>query len=220
MLRQDGDGETWELRANDGDVGVALRLATHQAPVLNGDRGLDRKGSEPGNASYYYSEPRLAATGFVSLEGKQVAVKGRAWLDREWSTSALSAGIAGWDWFGLRLSDGGSLMYYRLRRADGTADAFSSGTWVDAAGHPTRLGPGDVELAPLEHWSSPVSGARYPVAWHVRVRATDIDFDIRPYLPEQELNLSVRYWEGAVHGDGEGPGGPLMVEGYLELAGY
>ena len=49
---------------------------------------------------------------------------GLAWLDREWSTSALEPGVVGWDWFALHLSDGGSLMFYRLRTASGEASRF------------------------------------------------------------------------------------------------
>jgi predicted secreted hydrolase len=212
--------ERWELAANDGDVALELRLETSAAPVLNGDRGLDRKGPEPGNASYYYSQPRMSADGSLMVDGKDLAVHGAAWMDREWSTSALGPDTAGWDWFGLRLSDGGSLMYYRLRRKDGTADRFSSGTLVDGAGVRTQLGPDDVELAPVDDWTSPVSGTRYPVAWRLRVPSAGISLEIQPYLADQELNVSVRYWEGAVRGRGAGPGGSLTAEGYLELAGY
>ncbi len=119
---------------HDGDLGLQLSLATDEAPVLNGDAGLDRKGPQPGNASYYYSLPRLATTGVLEFDGREIAVQGSAWMDREWSTSALGDDVVGWDWFGLRLSDGGSLMFYRLRRHDGTADAFSGGTLVDGDG--------------------------------------------------------------------------------------
>jgi predicted secreted hydrolase len=219
-LVPDDAAETWELDARDEDVHLTLGLTTRTPPILNGERGLDRKGPEAGNASYYYSEPRLTASGALSLDGKELAVSGEAWMDREWSTGALRAGIAGWDWFGLRLSDGSSLMYYRLRRVDGTADSFSSGTWVDAAGQSTRLGREDLTLTPLEHWTSPVSGVRYPVAWHLRVHPANVELDVRPYIRDQELNLSVRYWEGAVRGGGEGPDGHVTADGYLELAGY
>ena len=30
----------------------------------------------------------------------------------------------------------------------------------------------------------------------------------------------MRYWEGAVYAEGEGPTGELTGQGYLELAGY
>jgi len=217
----DGDQERWQLSARDGDLGLQLDLATHEAPVLNGNAGLDRKGPEPGSASYYYSLPRLATSGVLMIDGREIAVTGSSWMDREWSTSALGADVVGWDWFGLRLSDGGSLMFYRLRRRDGTAGAFSGGTLVDAAGRRNRLGRDDVELTPIDYWTSPLRGTRYPIAWRLRVPSEQIALEVRPFAPNQELNLSVRYWEGAVSGSGTGPGGDqVTADGYLELAGY
>ena len=72
----------------------------------------------------------------MTVEGEAFAVTGVAWLDREWSTSSLEPGIVGWDWFALHLSDGGSLMYYRLRTANGEASPFSGGTLVERRRRP------------------------------------------------------------------------------------
>jgi predicted secreted hydrolase len=216
----DSNRERWRLEAHDGDLGLQLDLAAEGAPIANGEMGLDRKGAEPGNSSYYYSLPRLSTTGTIEVGGRAVAVHGSTWMDREWSTSALGNGVAGWDWFGLRLSDGGSLMYYRLRRDDGTADRFSGGTWTDAAGRSRRLARDDVELTPIDYWVSPVRGTRYPVAWRLKIPAEQVALELMPYAPNQELNLSVRYWEGAVSGSGTRDGVKLTAEGYLELAGY
>ena len=90
-----------------------------------GDRGLSAKSAEPGNASYYYSLPRLAAAGKLRLGTEQLAVTGQAWMDREWSTSTLAAGEVGWDWFGLQLDDGWELMLYRLRRQSSAMQTVS-----------------------------------------------------------------------------------------------
>jgi predicted secreted hydrolase len=215
------EGEDWELAASDRDVGLRLRLTTNDAPVANGDSGFDRKGGERGNASYYYSLPRLEATGELMLGDEHIPVHGSAWMDREWSTSALGAEVVGWDWFGLRLSDGSSLMFYRLRRRDGSADAFSSGMYVDGLGRQQRLEREDVVLAPLAYWTSPIEGVRYPVSWRMTIRGSGLSFELRPIVDNQELDLSVRYWEGAVRGEGTtAGGGTVSVEGYLELAGY
>src|SRR5919108_4337013 len=111
-------------------VGLAidLRLMTDKPPILHGDGGLSRKGPEPGNASYYYSFTRMAATGTVRVGAETLDVSGRAWMDREWSTSALGPDLAGWDWFAIQLDDGRDLMFYLLRRRDGAIDPFSAGT--------------------------------------------------------------------------------------------
>lgn len=214
-----GDDLTLQLQARDDDVALTLRLASTIAPVAQGDRGLDAKGAGDGNASYYYSIPRLAAEGEVTVGGETVAVAGLAWLDREWGTSSLEPGTVGWDWFALHLSDGGNLMFYRLRTAGGTASSFSGGTLVSVDGVRTRLAASDVEVAPVGYWTS-VTGVRYPTEWRLSASKVGIVLEIKPYLENQELDLSVRYWEGAVHAEGTGSAGPLRAEGYLELAGY
>lgn len=218
--RASNDELTLRLEARDEGTALSLNLQSTAPPVAQGDRGLDAKGAGYGNASYYYSMPRLEAAGQITVEGESFAVTGLAWLDREWSTSSLEPGTVGWDWFALHLSDGGSLMFYRLRTASGEASRFSGGTLVSADGSQTRLTQSDVELAAFDFWLSPATGVRYPVAWRLVAPRLGVTLEIQPYLEGQELDLSVRYWEGAVRGEGTGPAGPLSTQGYLELAGY
>jgi predicted secreted hydrolase len=211
---------TLRLDARDDVIALALSLASTVPHVAQGDRGLDVKGAGSGNASHYYSVPRLLAEGHVTVGGETFAVTGLAWLDREWSTSSLEPGTVGWDWFALYLSDGSSLMFYRLRTQRGGASPYSGGSLVSADGEHTRLAPDDVTLTILDEWTSNATGVRYPVAWRLAIPRAGITLDVRPYLDDQEVALSVRYWEGAVHAEGQGPLGPLTAEGYLELAGY
>ncbi len=208
------------LRAAEGDVAIDLTLDSVAPPVLQGNDGLSQKGPEPGNASYYYSFTRMSAAGTVRIGDQRVAVQGLAWMDREWSTSALGPDQTGWDWFALQLSNGQELMFYRLRRQDGGTDPFSAGTLVRNDGSTRRLGPAEVELEPLGHWQSPRSGARYPVRWRLRVPSEGLELEITPYLQDQELNLSVRYWEGTVRVQGTQTGQAVAGSGYLELTGY
>ena len=205
------------LRAQTAEAGIDLELRGLERIVLQGEQGLDQKGVERGNASYYYSAPRLAATGNVSVGGFSHATSGLAWMDREWGTSALSPGVAGWDWFALQLDDGRDLMFYRLRREDGTATEFSGGSLTDGSGMARRLTAADVELEITERWRSPASDVTYPVAWLMRIPSEDLQLRIRPRLVDQEVRLSVRYWEGAVEVSGRDG---LSGVGYLELAGY
>jgi predicted secreted hydrolase len=208
------------LRAAEGDVAIDLILDSAMAPVLQGSEGLSQKGPEPGNASYYYSFTRMSAAGTVRIEDQRFAVQGLAWMDREWSTSALGPDLTGWDWFAVQLSNGQDLMFYRLRRQDGSTDPFSAGLLVRNDGSTRRLGPADVVLEPRGYWQSSPGGARYPVRWRLRVPTEGLDLEITPYLPDQELDLSVRYWEGAVRVQGMQSGQAVTGSGYLELTGY
>ena len=221
--RAEAGAESFRLRARGEEAEIDLQLESLKPAVAQGDRGLDAKGPEPGNASYYYSLPRLAVSGSVRVgedDAEADEVEGLAWMDREWATSALSEGIAGWDWFALQLSDGRDLMYYRLRGDDGQASPESGGTLVAADGEVRRLVRSDVVLEVLDYWTSPLSEVRYPVQWRLAVPQAQLDLSIVPYIPNQEVDLSVRYWEGAVRVSGTAGGQAIGGSGYLELAGY
>jgi predicted secreted hydrolase len=208
--------------AAGGPDGIALDLALSggKPPVLQGDRGLSRKGSEPGQASYYYSFPRLPARGTIRSGGTTYPVTGLAWMDHEWSTSVLTADQVGWDWFALQLADGRELMWYQLRRRDGSADPASSGSLIARDGTVRPLAAADLSLQVRDHWTSPRTGARYPSRWRLRVPAEALDLDLRPLLADQELDVAFRYWEGAVEISGVAAGTPLQGRGYVELTGY
>jgi predicted secreted hydrolase len=126
----------------------------------------------------------------------------------------------GWDWFALQLSDGSDLMLYQLRHADGSADPASSGRLVAPDGSSRPLSSTDFSLAGLSAWRSPRSGAAYPARWRVRVPSAELDLEVRPLLADQELDVSFRYWEGAVEVEGSRQGRPVQGKGYVELTGY
>jgi predicted secreted hydrolase len=208
------------LRAAEGDVAIDLVLASEKPVALQGDRGLSRKGPEPGNASYYYSRSRMSARGTVSAGGEPLPVTGLAWMDREWSTSALGADLVGWDWLALQLDDGRDVMVYRLRRRDGSADAYSAGALIAADGATRPLAAADVTLAVLDRWASPRSRVRYPSRWRLAIPGAALSLEITPRLADQELIVGTRYWEGAVRVEGTADGRPIGGRGYVELVGY
>ena len=208
------------VRAAQDGVGVDLVLTPRKPHVLQGDRGLDPKGPGEGNASYYYSFTRLATSGTVRVESETYSVEGLSWMDREWSTSALGENQTGWDWFALQLDDGRDLMYYQLRETGGRPSRFSDGVLVSAAGDTRKLSQADVEVEVLDYWTSPKSGARYPSGWRLRVPSESLVMTITPYLPDQEMETSVRYWEGTVRIEGAAGGKNISGSGYIEMTGY
>ena len=212
LVAQEGDGED--------AAAIDLTLDQGKPPVLQGDRGLSRKGAEPGQASYYYSLTRMPARGTVRAGGETFPVAGLAWMDREWSTSSLGRDQVGWDWLALQLGDGRELMLYRLRRRDGSADPASQGTLVLPDGSSRPLPWSAVRLSSSDTWTSPRSGARYPARWRLAIPSEGLDLDVRPYVADQELDTSFRYWEGAVGVSGTASGRPISGSGYVELTGY
>lgn len=218
-LSANGEGTRWRLVAAESSLRLELQLDAIKPPVANGERGLSRKSADDGNASYCYSVPRLAVRGTLDRGAGALTVSGSAWLDREWGTTTLTAEQAGWDWFALQFEDGTELMFYALRRRDGSRDPFSAGTWVDQAGRVTPLSASDVEIDVLKHWDSP-RGGRYPAQWRLRLPRLALEVEIRPLMAAQELDTTPRYWEGAVDLNGRRGGKSVAGRGYVELTGY
>jgi len=217
--RPDDDVPVMRLFARETGVAIDLRVINEKPPGLQGVDGLSRKGKQPGNASYYYSLTRMRAEGTVWLPGREVPVTGGVWMDREWSTSALEEGQVGWDWFSLQLSDNTELMYYRLRRGDGSIDPANRGSFVDARGVKTDLASNDIRMDVLDRWDSP-RGGEYPSGWRLNIEREGLELNVAPVLADQELDLSFRYWEGAVRVSGTRAGNPVTGFGYVELTGY
>ncbi len=204
-----GDAQTLDA------VTTAFRFHLDLRPlkpyVINGEDGLSRKAEGEGHASYYVSFPRLAATGTITTADGPHSVTGQAWMDHEWFTEQLASEQTGWDWFSIQLDDNTELMLFDLRHADGSIDANSSGTYIDARGRAHHLKRTDFSLEPIAKWGP------YPTQWRIRVPSLSLDLQCEAALENQELSGSngPSYWEGAVTYSGTQQG-----KGYLEMTGY
>jgi predicted secreted hydrolase len=213
------------LLAASGRAGrLDLHLTPAKAPVLHGENGVSRKGAGPREFSRYVSITRLTAHGSFSSGSRTEPLSGTAWFDHEWGSGVLPAGAAGWDWFALQLDDGSELMLYRMRKPDGSATPFSSGTFVPPRGAAVPVRWSDVRLTESAHWTSPRSRARYPAAWRIVVAPLKVDVMVEPLVADQELDTSastgVTYWEGACAVRGTREGRPISGKAYVELTGY
>lgn len=217
------DGITHRLRARADGLDLALDLRSLKPPVIHGGAGVSRKGERLGQASHYASLTRLGTTGSIGWEGKRWPVEGLTWMDHEFGSDALGADQVGWDWFSVQLDDGRELMLYLLRRADGSVEPASSGTWVEADGHTRHLPLGSFAVQATGTWTSKGSGGVYPAGWTVSVPTAGVTLELSPSFPDQELRAGgghLVYWEGSVRVQGRGPAGPLRGHGYVELTGY
>jgi predicted secreted hydrolase len=212
-------GDAWHIQAAESGYALNLSMSPELPPVLNGEHGLSQKSGAPYVASYYYSIPRLAVRGQIVRDGKALNVSGRAWLDREWGSDVLASAEEGWDWFALQLADGSCLMFYSIRRRDGSQDLHSAGTFVAGDGRVRALASTDVDIEVQSYWASP-RGGRYPARWSVRVPSLALSVALHPVLADQELKGPPRYWEGAVEVSGTLGTTPIGGAGYVELVGY
>lgn len=218
--------DSWEMRGLDGfnaqnvaplavsasgsDFSYALNLSADRSLVLQGNGGYSRK-SERGQASYYFSQPYFAATGTIVLGDKQVAVTGRAWMDREWSSQPLASDQTGWDWFSLHLDSGEKVMLFRLRQKDGRN--YFAGNWIDGGGHSVPLASTAIAMTPTG--STDIDGRKLPTTWSVAIPERGLKIDSVPLNAKSWMGTRFAYWEGPISFKGSHTG-----IGYLEMTGY
>lgn len=224
-------GDRYRTRISTAEFSFELDLVPPGPPVLNGLAGYSRKAPQAGHASHYYSRPQLQTSGTLRIDGRDHAVKGHAWLDHEWSSTLMPPAARGWDWIGINLADGGSLMAFRMRDADGKP-LWAAATLVDGQGNTHTLGADQVRFEPLRRWHSPRTGADYPVSWRLSLDTPQGErrYRLEALMDDQELDsrrsTGAVYWEGAVRlreepADGSDErAGPEAGRGYLEMTGY
>ena len=82
----------------------------------------------------------------------------------------------------------------------------------------------DFRIEILDRWKSSKSGGTYPIRWKVAIASEEIELEIAPAFPDQELitNRSTRvtYWEGAVQIRSNFHGKPVDGKGYVAMTGY
>ncbi|RYF40561.1 MAG: carotenoid 1,2-hydratase [Comamonadaceae bacterium] len=199
--------------------GLDLAFAETQPMLLQGNNGLSRKGPEEAQASYYYSQPQLAARGVISLGAERFDITGKAWLDHEWSRELLHPKATGWDWIGMNLDDGSALTAFHLRDKAGGA-LWDGGSFRPAKGKASIFQRGDVAFQPVRTWTSPLTQTSYPVEWLVRTPAGT--YTVRAVIDNQELDsrqsTGAIYWEGL--SDLIDSQGQRVGRGYLEMTGY
>ncbi len=205
-------------RVASKEFSLDLILKPSQPPILQGANGYSQKGQNVSQASYYASFAQVSVSGKIMVDGKSENVTGKAWFDHEWSSEIMSADVSGWDWLGANLDDGGALMAFRMRAADGRG-VWAGGTRVMADHTIIKLTPEQITFTPMETWRSPRTSANYPVS--MRVEVAGETFELKPWINDQELDSSrstgITYWEGAVD---LLRNKQRVGRGYLELTGY
>ncbi len=213
---QGNASEAYEGRFSDMDFSLSFEASTDQKVILRGRDGFSQKGPRPEQASHYYSRAPLSVYGNVQWGKKKKALQGQAWLDHEWSSQLLMPGAVGWDWVGINLLDGGTLMAFRIRNNQ----SESIYAHVDARNREGR---------PSKDWASlrwQASGSwrsksliDYPIPMDLLVGAEL--YRLVPLMMAQEVDARAStggfYWEGAVS---LMKGERLLGRGFLELTGY
>lgn len=189
-----------------------LTLVPKKKPLLEGGKGHI---TVCGKETYYYSLTDLAASGCLTIDGKRIAVEGKAWMDHQWADVPYSKDK--WSWFSVQLDNGLDVMC--VEYDDGT-NVQSGADVIDAHGKATH---GDrVLLMPgPDRWKSRKTKAEYPLSWDIDIPERRIRLHVRSLMEDQEMIYgSINYWEGPLEVSGNVQGKSVKGVGYMELVGY
>ena len=179
---------------------AASELAPTQAPLLNGEAGVSRKGAAPQAASYYYSLPHLRVRGSIARNGRRDAVHGRG-VARSRMVERVSRERR------RRLG----LDRHQLRRRRGAhglsnprRDSMSRAGQAGRCGRPTAPFRSSHPIRCASSRCAP--GYRRAPALVIRSNGTcsagTRELDLKPLMDDQEndtrLSTGAVYWEGAV----------------------
>ena len=176
--------------------------------------------------TYYYSYPRMKASGTITIGGREIAVNGDVWFDHQWGDFFVVGKPAGWQWFAIHLDDGSSLMISEVRGVEGEVLSIDGTLISSDSNHQVMDADKDgITIDVKDHWVSTATGGRYPSLWRLRVAAIDLDVMMKATVADQEVpaspygNQAAAYWEGRVDVR-DALSGNIVGRGFAELSGY
>ena len=225
--------------SNISYLDVKLNLSNTGPYVLQGENGYSIKSANGKHASHYYSAPFIQVEGELSMsegsilssmkdeyapEGKskenenliykplkQIAVKGNAWFDQEWTSQLFDQATLGWDWLSLHLDNGDKIMAFRMRLQD--QPDYITGTYIQIDGSTVTLMPSDLSMDIVKF--TELGNKKLPLQWTLSIPSKGINIQVNTSKEDQWNPAFVAYYEGSVVVSGTHTG-----RGFLELTGY
>ncbi len=221
LVQMAGGGGHDHVRAAmaSGRYALDLTVEDERGPILHGVNGYVPEGVR--GRSFYYSRPRMQASGTFAVNGETHTASGALWFDRQWGLDLTNPRLP-WDWFSVRLDDGTNLMLYRFRDSD---PPVMLGTYIPASGEPLTLTADQIAITPTASWTSPHSGTTYPVAWDMQVGVDGLTLHVSAVADDQEFDARATtdniYWEGLCSVTATADGrGSITGYAYAELTNY
>ena len=224
--RMSGNGEEYALAFDVGEYALELQAASRKPPVLHQDTGLVDLGRA--GETYYYSRTRLDVSGSLTIgdpstgSGQARTVSGIAWMDHQWGE--FSTAPLGWDWLSLQFDDDSELTVSLAWDSSDHSPIINYGTYVPPNAEWVHLSDDDISWTSTGSWTSPVTGAEYPMGWELKVKPLALEMGLTALQEDSEFRGSEfvlpAYWEGAVTGTGIKDGKPIGAKGFVEMVGY
>jgi predicted secreted hydrolase len=222
--------EDWRLEALDSGGGpislrarvtmddLSLELELDNSLPLVDTNELPEQIADQSVPFQFYLQPRLQATGTVRAGSSAVEVVGNVSVEHAWGELPLPGGPIARDRFTVYLEDQRVLVLVRVHRADGAGTPDTTGLLIGADGDPIVLSVDELRLTATDYWTSPGTGARYPIRWRLEIPDYDLELELLPEMEDQEGYEWMSFWAGPVRalgGERESLG-----SGFVQLYGY
>ena len=208
--------EGFIINAEAESLSIDLTLIPSMDVLPHGQDGIIVMGD--GRNSFYYSFANLMTAGKISVNGVEYIVSsGRTWMDHQWGNFTWFGLF--WDWFSLRLDDGGALMLFQFRNIlDHVVE--SNWTYRSASGL-VKYGE-EFSVQANRIYKDENGNCDYPIDWIVQIPDIHAEFVVSPLFDEQVLYdvWTPNYWEGLCSVKGMIGGDLVMGSAYVELTGY
>jgi predicted secreted hydrolase len=198
----------YRLRAKNFD----LNLISTKKPFLENGQGY--LNVMAGRGTYYYSLTNLKTEGIIRINGQEIKVKGKSWMDHQWADAPYVQDK--WNWFSIQLKNNIEIVCFEYSGAKKTS-ALAGISYPDGRSENFS----HVIFTPLgEKWISPRTRASYPLSWLIEIPARKIKLKVEPLIKNQEMMFgTLNYWEGPLKVSGSFGGKKVTGQGFLELVG-
>lgn len=210
-----GGNDNDKLKIITDEFGLDLNLTNTLPAIFHGGNGVISM--KDAGDSYYYSRPRMAASGVIKIGNTTEKVTGISWFDHQWGD--FSVGVLKWDWFSLQLDDGMDVMLYQLRDKRTDEPILYTGS-ISQNGNTETLSATDFKITPGKKWVSNKSSIAYPIEWVIDIPSRNINLSVKSINENNEFDAMLTtyniYWEGAVKVQGSHTGLGFMELYYMD----
>lgn len=215
ILRESLASEIIETTPNNFELKTKhldLKLESRKNPLLEGGHGYV---GTPEAGSYYYSLTDLKVEGKIIIEGKEIEVEGKAWMDHQWANTTYKKDK--WTWFSFHLENGTEIMCVEYDTPIGKDILINM---IDKEGNQMQYKKAHI-LPRKKFWKSKKTKAEYPLFWDIKIPEAGIEIKTNYIIKDQEMVFGqINYWEGPMNVVAKINGKKLKGKGFMELVGY
>lgn len=218
LIGESLNGTISEIAPNDFHLknkNIDLILNSNKKPLLEGGHGYV---GTPTNGSYYYSFTDLSVLGSININGVDIEVSGKAWMDHQWANTTYKGKSDKWTWFSFQLENGMEIMCVEYdSEAIGTDILIDT---IDKDGNQKQYKKAILKPSNI-FYKSKSTKCKYPLSWKIEIEEAGIVIETRALVKNQEMIFGqINYWEGPMNVVVKMNGKKVKGKGYMELVGY